>query len=110
MDSMRGANPLIQFAAYVAAGFPQPQNPPAVDSLATTWFGQWFGGKTNIGDDLVPGATIDIPTPQGTAHGVVIGNPPAAVAATSLLESVAFASSTPTTMPEVNARLATLAA
>jgi hypothetical protein len=110
MDSMRGANPLIQFAAYVAAGFPQPQNPPAVDSLATTWFGQWFGGKTNIGDDLVPGATIDIPTPQGTAHGVVIGNPPAAVAATSLLESVALAPSTPTTLPEVNPRLATVAA
>ena len=32
---MRGGNPLIQFAAYLVAGFPQPQNPPAVDQLST---------------------------------------------------------------------------
>lgn len=27
MDSMLGGNPLIQFAAYLVAGIPQPQNP-----------------------------------------------------------------------------------
>ncbi|HVQ50957.1 MAG TPA: hypothetical protein VMS92_13020 [Mycobacterium sp.] len=97
MDSMRGGNPLIQFAAYVVAGFPQPQNPPAVDALMAQWFDEWFDGHTGVGDDLVPGSTIDIPTPQGTAHGVVIGTPPAA--ATALLGPVMFESAAPTTVP-----------
>jgi hypothetical protein len=74
MDSMRGGNPLIQIAAYAIAGFPQPQNPPAVDELSVDWLNEWFlTGDTGSDDDLVPGSTIDIDTPQGTAHGVVIG-------------------------------------
>ena len=106
MDSMRGGNPLIQFAAYLVAGFPQPQNPPAVDALATQWFDEWFAGDTGVGDDLLPGSTIDIPTPQGTAHGVVIGTPPAA--ATALLGPVTFEPAAPTTIPQVHATLASL--
>lgn len=78
MDSMRGGNPLIQFTAYLVAGFPQAQNPPAVEQLAATWFNQWFQGQTDIGDDLVPGSRIEIITPQGTATGVVIGSVPTA--------------------------------
>ena len=64
-DSMQGGNPLIQFALYVAAGFPQKQNPPAVQELSVTWLNQWFTGHTGIGDDLVPGSTITIDTPAG---------------------------------------------
>jgi hypothetical protein len=107
MDSMRGGNPLIQFAAYLAAGFPPAQNPPAVEELAVTWLNDWFNGKTDIGDDLVPGSTIDIPTSKGAAHGVVIGTEPAAK---SLREPITIQPSTPTTLPQVNPTLAGLAA
>ncbi|WP_051574767.1 hypothetical protein [Mycobacterium sp. URHB0044] len=107
MDSMRGGNPLIQFAAYLAAGFPQPQNPPAVEELAVAWLTDWFNGKTDVGDDLVPGSTIDIPTSQGMAHGVVIGTAPAAK---SLREPITIEPSEPTTLPQANPNLAGLAA
>ncbi|MDT5180353.1 MAG: hypothetical protein QOJ95_4551 [Mycobacterium sp.] len=106
-DSMQGGNPLIQFALYVAAGFPQPQNPPAVDELSVQWFNEWFAGNTESGDGLVPGTTIDVPTPNGTAHGVVIGDPSEA---TQLLGPVTLAPSTPSTIPEMAPTLARLAA
>lgn len=77
MDSMRGGNPIIQFAAYVAAGFPQPRNPPAVEALAVRWLDEWFGGNPFVGDNLVPGSTFAVPTPDGTAEATVIGDPPA---------------------------------
>ncbi len=108
MDSMRGGNPLIQFSAYLAAGFPQPQNPPAVDELAATWLGDWFAGQTDVGDDLVPGSTIDVPTPEGLARGVVIGLPPTTAA--TPLRSLVVSPSEPTTIPKVNPKLATLSA
>lgn len=73
MDSMRGGNPIIQFAAFVAAGFPKPHNQAAVTVLATTWFNEWFAGDTDNGDDLAPGSTVPITTQKGTAQGVVIG-------------------------------------
>lgn len=73
MDSMRGGNPIIQFAAFIAAGFPKPQNQAAVTVLATTWFNEWSSGDTDNGDDLLPGSTLPITTPKGTAQGVVIG-------------------------------------
>ncbi len=73
MDSMRGGNPIIQFAAFIAAGFPKPQNQAAVTVLATTWFNEWFSGDTDNGDDLLPGSTLPVTTPKGTAQGVVIG-------------------------------------
>lgn len=77
MDSMRGGNPLIQFGAYLIAGFPKPQNQQAVKQLTTEWFNDWFAGDTDNGDELVPGSTIAIPTPNGTATGVVVGSVPA---------------------------------
>jgi hypothetical protein len=89
MDSMQGGNPLIQFVAYVAAGFPQKQNPPAVQELSVTWLNQWFTGRTDIGDDLVPGSTITIDTPQGPASAVVIGNAPAVTSSSRRLERAA---------------------
>jgi len=73
MDSMKGGNALIQFGAYLIAGFPQPQNPPAVAQLSTEWFNDWFAGDTDNGDDLTPGSTLPIATPNGTAQGTVIG-------------------------------------
>jgi pimeloyl-ACP methyl ester carboxylesterase len=100
-DSMSGGNPLIQLALYLAAGFPQPQNPPAVDELSVQWFNEWFAGDTAAGDGLVPGSTVDVPTPRGTAHGVVIGNPPGAVT---------IAPTDPTAIPAVAPTLATIAA
>ena len=86
---MQGGNPLIQFALYVAAGFPQKQNPPAVQELSATWLNQWFTGHTGIGDDLVPGSTITIDTPAGPASAVVIGNLPAVTASSRRLQQVA---------------------
>lgn len=74
MDSMRGGNPLIQFAAYLIAGFPKAQNQSAVSLLTTTWFNEWFAGDTDNGDELAPGSTLPITTPKGTANGVVIGS------------------------------------
>ena len=74
MDSMKGGNALIQFGAYLIAGFPQPQNPPAVAQLSAEWFNDWFAGDTDNGDDLAPGSTLPIATPNGTAQGTVIGS------------------------------------
>lgn len=82
MDAMQGGNALIQFAAYLIAGFPQAQNPPAVEELSVAWFEDWFDGYTDIGDDLVPGSTITIATPAGPATGTVIGTAPALAATT----------------------------
>jgi hypothetical protein len=114
MDSMRGGNPLIQFVAYLVAGFPQPQNPPAVDQLSVTWLKQWFAGDVDAcdpdrrcEDDLVPGSGIDVTTPQGTAHGIVIGRPPSAAPVTGPSR---IAASTPTAIPRTDPQLARLAA
>lgn len=104
MDSMQGGNPLIQFAAFVAAGFPQPQNPAAVQELAVSWLDDWFEGRTDVGDDLTPGTTISIPTPKGTARGVVIGRAPA------FAEVLEFAPSGPAAVPATDAQLTRLTA
>ncbi|CAJ1498782.1 alpha/beta hydrolase [[Mycobacterium] burgundiense] len=73
MDSMQGGNVLIQFAAYVAAGIPRLQNPPAVQILATEWLNDWFGGDTGESDWLEPGSSFDIPTDRGVATAIVLG-------------------------------------
>jgi hypothetical protein len=109
MDSMRGGNPLIQFAAYLVAGIPRPINPSAVDHLSATWFNQWFEGQTDVGDDLVPGSTIDIVTPQGVAKGMVIGAP-ATTGSSSLQTPLTFAASAPTAIPRADPYLAALSA
>ncbi len=74
-DSMQGPNPWIEFVLFVAAGFPQPQNPPAVREMSAAWLDDWFRGRTAVGDDLMPGSTIVISTPEGPATATVIGVP-----------------------------------
>mgnify|MGYP003768077275 CR=1 FL=1 len=72
MDSMQGGNALIQFSAFLIAGFPQPQNPPAVHQLMVSWLDAWFTGTDT---DQAPGPTFVIETPQGPATATVIGSP-----------------------------------
>ncbi|CAN5298427.1 hypothetical protein BH09ACT8_BH09ACT8_21580 [soil metagenome] len=94
MDSMLGGNPLIQASAYLVAGIPQPQNPPAVQLLMAGWVNDMFARTIDpatgrcLGPDCQgtygdPGATIYIPTDEGQASAVVIDSgtlpPPAFV-------------------------------
>ncbi|MCV7170399.1 alpha/beta hydrolase [Mycobacterium manitobense] len=83
MDGMLGGNPLIQAAAYLVAGIPQPQNPPAVQWLMAGWINDMFEGTVDpttgrcLGDDCHGiygdvGSTIRIPTEKGEASAVVI--------------------------------------
>jgi hypothetical protein len=95
-DATSGGNSLIQFALYVAAGFPQPQDPLAVGQLCAQWLNEWFGEHTDVGDDLTPGTTIGVSTPRGIARGVVIGSPRAA---RQVNGPVAIAPSAPTSIP-----------
>ncbi|TFV60970.1 alpha/beta hydrolase [Mycobacterium sp. PS03-16] len=84
MDSMLGGNPLIQLAAYVVAGFPAPQNPPAAQTLMAGWIDDMFAGRIDpatgacAGDDCAgiygaPGATVGIQTGKGRATATVLG-------------------------------------
>lgn len=83
MDPMQGGNPLIQAAAYLIAGFPQPQNPPAVRDLSAGWINDMFNekidpttgtchtdcaGQYGDGDD-----SFTISTDKGDAVAVLIG-------------------------------------
>ncbi|MET0454261.1 MAG: hypothetical protein ABW137_20705, partial [Mycobacterium sp.] len=110
MDSMRGGNPVIQLVAYLVAGFPQPQNPPAVEALAIDWLGHWFACDTTDGDHRVPGSSFDVDTAEGTAHAVVIGTRGASTARRLQEIPVTFESSTPSTIPPANPRMASLSA
>ncbi|MED5811251.1 hypothetical protein VST63_02660 [Mycolicibacterium sp. 050232] len=86
MDSMLGGNPLIQAAAYLVAGIPQPQNPPAVQWLMAGWINDMFDGNIDpatgrclsdchgtYGD---PGEAIDIDGDRGDATAVVLDSGP----------------------------------
>ncbi|OWL98509.1 hypothetical protein B7435_24810 [Mycolicibacterium peregrinum] len=83
MDPMQGGNPLIQAAAYLIAGFPQPQNPLAVRDLSAGWINDMFNekidpttgtchtdcaGQYGDGDD-----SFTISTDKGDAVAVLIG-------------------------------------
>ncbi len=83
MDSMLGGNLLIQASAYLVAGVPQPQNPPAVQLLMAGWVNDMFDGTIDpttgrcLGADCAgqyadPGETIYISTDSGEASAVVI--------------------------------------
>jgi len=71
IDAMQGGNPLIQFAAYLVAGFSQQQNIEAVKILATGWINDMFAG-TDTGIYGDPGDSIDIPTAAGTATAIAL--------------------------------------
>lgn len=93
MDSMLGGNPLIQGAAYLVAGIPQPQNPEAVQWLMAGWINDMFDGNIDpaTGRCLTDcdgtygsaGQTVDIDGDRGDATAVVIdsGSRPAAIPA-----------------------------
>jgi hypothetical protein len=104
-DPMQGGNPLIQFALYLAAGFPQPQNPLAARQLSAGWINDMFddtidpatgaceagaacSGQYGDGDD-----SFTISTAEGDAVAVLIGSKKAAdlasLRAISLLDFVA---------------------
>jgi hypothetical protein len=83
MDSMQGGNRVIQFLAYLFAGFPTAANQFAVQELAASWFDEWFTGADVEDPEL--GTTITIPTPHGDAHGAVIGTPVESEGATTLV-------------------------
>ena len=84
MDPMQGGNPLIQVAAYVIAGFPQPQNPLAVRDLSAGWINDMFDEKIDpttgacesdcAGQYGDGGDSFTITTPEGDAVAVVIGS------------------------------------
>jgi pimeloyl-ACP methyl ester carboxylesterase len=84
MDSMQGGNWLIQNAAYLAAGFPKPQNQAAAQLIAAGWINDMFAGRIDAatgscsGADCQgvygePGSTLVVHTDKGTASGVAIG-------------------------------------
>jgi pimeloyl-ACP methyl ester carboxylesterase len=84
MDSMQGGNWLIQTAAYLAAGFPKPQNQAAAQLIAAGWINDMFEGRIDAatgscsGDDCQgvygdPGTTLVVDTDKGAASGVAIG-------------------------------------
>ncbi len=88
MDSMLGGNPIIQLAAYVVAGFPQPRNPPAAQQLMAGWINDMFDDRINAATGACAGAactgtygpagsTVEIPTGKGRATATVLGTPPA---------------------------------
>ncbi|MCG7607801.1 MULTISPECIES: hypothetical protein [Mycobacterium] len=86
MDSMLGGNPLIQAAAYLVAGIPQPQNPPAVQWLMAGWVNDMFDGNIDPttgrclsdchGIYAEPGDALDIDGDRGDATAEVIDSGP----------------------------------
>jgi hypothetical protein len=72
---MQGGNPLIQFGAYLVAGFSQPHNIDAVKILAVGWINDMFAGNQDTGIYAKPGQTIEITTNAGTAHAIALPAP-----------------------------------
>ena len=71
IDSLQGANPLIQLSEYLVAGPSEPQNVDAVKLIAAGWVNDLFAG-THTGIYGAPQQTIQIPTAAGTATAVVL--------------------------------------
>lgn len=76
VDSMRGGNPLIQFAQQVVSGFSQPRNVAAARHLMVTWANDMFAGNQATGVyDLAPGERLEMRNPGGLAVLVGLPNP-----------------------------------
>ena len=71
IDSLQGANPILQLGEYLVAGFSQPQNVDAVKTIAIGWINDMFAG-THTGIYGAPQQIIQIPTAAGTATAVVL--------------------------------------
>lgn len=71
IDGLQGANPILQFAEYLIAGFSQPQNVDAVKTISAGWINDMYHG-TDSGVHGAPQESIEIPTSSGTATAVVL--------------------------------------
>ncbi|BBX88359.1 hypothetical protein [Mycolicibacterium boenickei] len=71
IDGLQGANPILQFAEYLIAGFSQPQNVDAVKTISAGWINDMYNG-TETGVYGAPQESIEIPTASGTATAVVL--------------------------------------
>ena len=71
IDALQGANPVLQFAEYVVAGFSRSPNIEAEKTLAIGWINDMFAG-TGAGIYGAPGQTITIDTKAGPATAVAL--------------------------------------
>jgi len=71
IDALQGANPVLQFAEYLVAGFSQSQNVEAEKTLAIGWINDMFAG-THTGIYGSPQQTIEIGTSAGMATAVTL--------------------------------------
>ncbi|UCZ61318.1 alpha/beta fold hydrolase [Mycolicibacterium phocaicum] len=71
IDALQGANPVLQFAEYVVAGFSRSPNIEAEKTLAVGWINDMFAG-TQTGIYGAPGQTITIDTKAGPATAVAL--------------------------------------
>lgn len=71
IDGLQGANPILQFAEYLIAGFSQPQNVDAVKTISAGWINDMYHG-TDSGVHGAPQESIEVPTSSGTATAVVL--------------------------------------
>jgi hypothetical protein len=75
IDALQGANPILQFSEYLVAGFSQPQNIDAEQTLAVGWINDMFSGANPSNGSGIYGSpqqTIEIHTATGTATAVVL--------------------------------------
>jgi hypothetical protein len=70
IDLMQGGNPIIQFSAYLIAGFSSQKNIRATRMLAADWLTEMFAGGDDFGG--VPGESMPIVTDAGTATAVAL--------------------------------------
>ncbi len=74
VDSMRGGNPLIQFAQELVAGFTRPENAAAAQMLMVGWVSDMFDPTGNEGIYLERGQQFSFDTPAGKATVVALPN------------------------------------
>ncbi|MGV0792903.1 alpha/beta hydrolase [Mycolicibacterium sp. XJ1819] len=74
VDSMRGGNPLIQFAQELVAGYSHPENGAAAEMLMVGWVKDMFAGNKDHGIYGDLGEEISIVTPKGPATAVALPN------------------------------------
>lgn len=71
IDALQGANPVLQFAEYVVAGFSWSSNIEAEKTLAIGWINDMFAGS-HTGSYGSPQQTITIATNAGPATAVAL--------------------------------------
>ncbi len=71
IDALQGANPVLQFAEYLVAGFSRSPNVEAEKTLAAGWINDMFAG-THTGTYGAPQQAITIATTAGPATAVAL--------------------------------------